>query len=221
MSAATAKAFVDELDGENRAALDRIGKAAKGTGGEDAQLSVPRLLKLALKNELEAAEIAAVWLVDTPELDVKLALMRQCGDEARHFRLITERLAALAIDTTALDPRAGGYTPLYEYLKSLKSTVERIAAGQFTREALALVRNEVFIGFCEASGDDVTASLYRDTVQPDEKHHHELGRKLLLRYAVDAKSREKARAAAKRTLELAEEIQEIARMKGIVSIPGC
>ncbi|HVO30751.1 MAG TPA: ferritin-like domain-containing protein [bacterium] len=217
----TARGFLDELDAENKRALDRIVKGAKATDGNDAQLSVPRLLKLALKNELEAAEIAAVWLVDTGELDVKLAFMRQCGDEARHFRLITERLAALAIDTTALDPRSGGPTELYKFLASLKTTVERVAAGQFTREALALVRNDVFVEFCEASGDETTASLYRDIIQPDEKHHHELGRRLLTRYAVDAKSRAKAKAAAARTLELAEEMQEIARMKGLACIPGC
>jgi uncharacterized ferritin-like protein (DUF455 family) len=152
---------------------------------------------------------------------VKLAFMRQCGDEARHFRLITERLAALAIDTTSLDPRAGGPSELQTYLLSLKTSVERVAAGQFTREALALVRNEVFIDFCEASGDDTTASLYRDVIQPDERHHHELGRTLLARYVSDGSTRDAARAAAKRTLEIADELQEIARMKGVVSVPGC
>ena len=44
----TAKAFLEELDAENKRALARIGTLAKGTGGENAQLSVPRLLKLAL-----------------------------------------------------------------------------------------------------------------------------------------------------------------------------
>src|SRR5262247_942754 len=49
---------------------------------------VVRRLKMALKNELEASEIAAVWIPTTPEVEVKLSLARQVGDEAKHYRLI-------------------------------------------------------------------------------------------------------------------------------------
>lgn len=220
MSAHPNAKFIAELDAANTVALSRIRVSTTTGKGEDS-LSVPRLLKLALKNELEATEIAAFWLGDTAELDVKMALARQCGDEARHFKLINERLAALAIDTTGLDPRTGGYTALFGYLKSLPTTVERVAAGQFTREALALVRNDAFIDYCEASGDPTTASLYRDVIQPDEKHHHELGRKLLERYAVTPEKQELARVASARVLEMAEEMTEIARLKGVVCAPGC
>ena len=212
--------FIEELDKTNRAALDRLGALA-ASGRDKTDITVPRLLKVALKNELEAFEIAALWIPSTAELDVKLALARQCGDEAKHFKLIGERMSALAIDITRLDPREGGYSKLYEYLETLQSSVERIAAANFTREGLALVRNQVFIEFCEASGDPVTAALYRDVIQPDERHHHDAGRKLLARYAIDAPSRKLATAAAARVLELAEEIQEMARMKGIVCPPGC
>lgn len=216
--------FIAELQALNDQALSRIGTLAKtGISGRDSDeaISVPRLLKIALKNELEATEIAAIWLTDTPELDAKIALARQCGDEAKHFRMIQERLNALAIDTSTIDPRVGGYSPLFDYLKSLKSTIERVAAGQFTREALALVRNEAFIEFCEASGDPITASLYRDVIQPDEKHHHELGRRLLERYAVKPDDQQRARTAATKVLSMAEELQEIARLKGVVCPPGC
>lgn len=212
--------FIEELDTANKAALERIGTLA-ATGRDTTDITVPRLLKVALKNELEAFEIAASWVRSTSELDVKLAFARQCGDEAKHFKLIGERMSALAIDITRLDPREGGYSKLFLYLETLESSVERIAAANFTREALALVRNQVFIEFCEASGDPVTAALYRDVVQPDEKHHHETGRRLLMRYAIDAGARKKAAVASARVLELAEELQEIARMKGIVCPPGC
>ena len=212
--------FLSDLDAANAAALDRIAVLA-AKGRDQTDITVPRLLKLALKNELEAFELAAMWIPETMELDVKLALARQCGDEAKHFKLISERMAALAIDITRIDPREGGYSKLFIFLTSLKTTVERVAAANFTREGLALVRNQVFIDFCEASGDPVTAALYRDVIQPDERHHHELGRKLLGRYAADAASRKAAATAAAKTLELAEEIQEMARMKGIVCPPGC
>jgi len=206
--------FLAELDVENARALERIGAAAAREPAGD--VTVPRLLTLALKNELEATECAAMWLPTTREVDVKLALARQAGDEAKHFRLIEKRLGELGVATDAARFEPGPRSPL------LETTVERVAAGQFTREALAVVRNDEFIRFCESRGDAATAALYRDVIQPDERHHHELGRSLLARLATTEGAREQARAAARKTLELAEELQEIARLKmGVSRAPGC
>ena len=215
------EAFVAALDAENRAALATL--AARSAAGEapDA-LSVPQLLKLALRNELEATELAARWLIDTPELDARLALARQCGDEAKHYRWIEERLRALGHDLEGFDPGAPGPTPLSAYLASLRGTVERAAAGQFTREAIAVARNEVFAEFCAARGDAETAALYRDRIQPDEQHHHELGRRLLVKYATTDEAQARAREAARATLRIADEVQELARLRlGVSRAPGC
>jgi uncharacterized ferritin-like protein (DUF455 family) len=147
-------------------------------------------------------------------------LARQAGDEAKHFRMIQRRLAEIGGEGAAFDP--GPPSPMLTYLSSLGTSVERVAAGQFTREALAVVRNDEFIRFCVSRGDETTAALYRDVIQPDERHHHELGRSLLARLVVDDETREAARRAAKKTLDLAEELQEIARMKrGVSRAPGC
>jgi hypothetical protein len=113
-------------------------------------------------------------------------------------------------------------SPMFRFLAGLGTTVERVAAGQFTREALAQVHNQVFIDFCEASGDPDTARLYRDVIQPDEGHHHEMGRRLLLRLATTDEAQALARAASAKTLSIAGEIQEMARLKkGIARAPGC
>lgn len=217
----TGEQFVMSLAEENRLALDRL--AHLSTAGEPTpDLSVERLLRVALRNELEASEVAALWMGTTSELDVKLALARQTGDEAKHYRLITDRLKAMGVDADQIDPREGGYSPLFEYLHSLQSTAARVAAGQFTREGIALVRNQCFIEFCDAIGDKETVALYRDVIQPDERQHHELGRRLLARYAATENEQQVAHQAARRTLELAEEIQEMARLKaGISRAPGC
>ena len=216
----TPDAFLAELDDETNLALDRI---AAGTSSEPSgEVTVERLLRLALKNELEATECAAAWIPSTPEVDVKLAFARQAGDEAKHFRLIEGRLRELGADVDVAAFDGGPRSPLLQWMLTLQTTVERVAAGQFAREALAVVRNEEFIRFCESRGDQATATLYRDVIQPDERHHHELGRKLVARLAVDPPSRELAGAAARKTLSLAEELQEIARLKmGISRAPGC
>jgi 1,2-phenylacetyl-CoA epoxidase catalytic subunit len=217
----TPQEFVAELGAENRAALDRIALgSAAGEPSDD--LDVAKLLLLALKNEIEATECAAAWIATTPEISVKLALARQAGDEAKHYKLIQKRLAELGVDTRALNPIAAGKSPLLAYLLGLEGTVARVAAGQFTREALALVRNAEFIRYCRAVGDEQTAELYEAIIQPDETHHHELGRSLLLELATGDDVQQKAREASARVLALAEELQEIARLKlGISRAPGC
>jgi hypothetical protein len=213
--------FLAELD---RAVEDKLGEIERAAAGAQpgGPIGVAELLIVALKKELEASEEAALWMTREGDVEVKLALARQCGDEAKHYRLIETRLRELGVDVAKLDPEAGGRSPMFGYLAGLETTVERVAAGQFTREALAQVQNRVFIELCEARGDSKTASLYRDVIQPDELHHHELGRRLLERFATTEEAQQKARAAAAKTLQIAEELQEMARIKkGIARAPGC
>ena len=213
--------FLEELDGAVASALATLGKAAAATEPA-ADVGIAQLLATALKKELEAAEEAALWMTREDDVDVKLALARQCGDEAKHYRLIEARLGELGVDPSALRPKAGEPSPMFQFLASLGTTVERVAAGQFTREALAQTHNQVFIEYCEAKGDHATARLYRDVIQPDEGHHHEMGRRLLGRLAVTDEARALARAASAKTLAIAGEIQEMAHLKkGIARAPGC
>ena len=218
----TAAEFVVRLDAENQAALRGLEPDATLKPEVEGALNVPNLLKVALKNEIEATEIAARWLVATDDVRVKMAFARQAGDEAKHFRMIAERLKQLGFDPDAIDPLAGGFGPLFKYLDSLTTTVERVAAGQFTREAIAVVKNRQFIEFCDRVGDKDTAALYRDVIEPDERYHHELGRALLLRLATTDDAQASATRAARRTLELAEELQKKAlATAGIHHAPGC
>jgi hypothetical protein len=183
---------------------------------------VVRRLKIALKNELEASELAAMWMPSTPEIDVKLALARQAGDEAKHYRLIEKRLEKLGASLAEFDPSAGGYGPMFQLLTSFQSTVERVAGAQLARESLALKKNEQFIEFCEKAGDHETATLYREEIQPDEEWHVDLGRRVLEKYATTPELREKVRRAAQAVLELAVKIQnkQLKELK-VSHAPGC
>ena len=73
-----------------------------------------------------------------------------------------------------------------------------------------MVKNRQFIELCERAGDDKTARLYREVIEPDERFHHEMGVKFLRELAIDADSQALARAARLRTIELAEELQNLA-----------
>jgi uncharacterized ferritin-like protein (DUF455 family) len=218
----TAEEFVARLDADNQRLLRQLAPDDTLRPEVEGDLTVLNLLKVALKNEIEATEIAARWLCTTEDVAVKLAFARQVGDEAKHYRMIADRLQVLGFDAAGFDPLAKGYGPLFTYLTTLESTVERVAAGQFTREAIAVVKNRQFIEFCEHAGDRETATMYRDVIEPDERYHHELGRSLLLRLAVTPEAQAVASVAARRTLALAEELQRAAlTTAGIHHAPGC
>lgn len=215
--------FIAELDAANREVLNRMKEMddANAAAGDDGP-PITAMLRAALKNELEATELAARWMPSTEQLDLKLALARQVGDESRHLALLAERLRELGEDPFDPDPLSLPWSPLFQYLESLTDPVERIAAAHFTREGIALVKNEQFATLCEERGDEETAELYRETINADEQHHHNLGRGLLARYATDEAAQERARQAARRTLELAEETQAAAfAKKGVARGPGC
>jgi uncharacterized ferritin-like protein (DUF455 family) len=217
-----ARAFVDEMQqyvADKLASLDLL--KDEESGPADRQ-EVIRRLKVALKNELEAAELAAVWIPSTPEIDVKLALARQAGDEARHYHLIEKHLEAMGVSLAGFEPAAEGYGPMYNLLRGFDSTVERLAGAHFTREALALKKNDQFIEFCERAGAQETADLYRKQIQPDEGWHVDIGHRFLQRYASSEEDQGKARRAVEAVLDLAVKVQrkQFQELK-LSHAPGC
>jgi hypothetical protein len=216
----TGKEFVDSLMKEMQALFARLGETETLESESEGRMDVPTLLRLALKSELEASELAAFWLPSTPELDAKSLLAEQCGDEMRHYGLISKRLAELGDDLAGFDPLADGHSPLYQYQRGLRTTVERVAAGPFTSEAIAQVRNDQFVRFCASVGDHATARLYSEVIQPEEQHHHLLGRTIVEKYATSPELQELAAAAVRNTLAIADELRNLAeKTTGLHNLP--
>jgi hypothetical protein len=214
----TSEEFVAQLERTNAEAIERMHPDEAPSGSAD----LLALLRIAMKNELEAFELASHWIPTTPELDVKLGLARQVGDEAKHYGLIAGRYRELGGDLESFNPLEGGFSRLFHYLTGLSTSVERLAAGQFTREAIARTRNDMFIEFLRYSGDSATAALYEGIIQPDESYHQELGKSMLLKYAVTSEAQTAARQACQRTLEIAGSLRAGAIQKtGVHQIPGC
>jgi 1,2-phenylacetyl-CoA epoxidase catalytic subunit len=214
------KEFVAQLVEEMDRLFARLGETETLESEADGEVNVVTLLRLALKSELEASELAGFWMPTTPEVDAKMALALQCGDEMKHYGMISQRLAELGEDLTDFDPLAEGHSPLYQYLRGLRTTVERIAAGPFASEAIAQVRNTQFVNFCRSVGDEGTASLYDQIIQPEEAHHHHLGRAILEKYATTPELQELAASAVRNTLAIADELSNLAaKTAGTHNIP--
>lgn len=214
------KEFVTSLQAEMQELFSQLGETETLESESGGNVDVVTLLKLALTSELEASEIAALWMPTTPEIDAKLALAHQCGDEMKHYHLIERRLGELGEDLSAFDPLADGYSAIYQYLRPLRSTPERIAAGPFASEAIAEVRNAQFMAFCRTVGDEGTAKLYEEIIQPEEVHHHALAAEVLANHCTTPEAQEAARAAMRNTLAIADELRTLAeKTTGLSSIP--
>ncbi len=186
--------FVEELERELAAAVARLAEPRLR-----APAALPEVMAAALREEIEASEVAALWMPGEFDLELKLVFARLCGDEARHYRLLAARLEARG---TRLDPLARGRSPLFRYLKGLETPAERLAAGAFARKGLAPARSAALAELCQANGDLETAQLYREVIGPEGAEHHQLGRQLLPRFAVTPEDQERARRALARTLQL-------------------
>lgn len=212
--------FLAQLDADKAARLEPMVAAGRMAIDQEVPADAQRLLQVALANEINVSELAALWMPTTREVDVKLAFARQAGDEAGHFQLVAERLAALGFDPASFAPPAAN--ALFQYLRGLESTVERIAGGLYALEAIAYAVNENFMAYCARRGDDETVRIYREYIQPDERAHHELGKRLLVKYATTPELEAAARGAALRVLDLAAQTRETAaKMVGAACFPGC
>ena len=211
--------FVEQLEAWKSERLAPIVGAGRTSLTADAQGDPTQLLQVALANEINVSELAAAWMPSTRELDVKLAFARQAGDEAGHFQLVADRLTALGFDVASFSPADN---PMFQYLRGLTTTVERIAAGLFTLESIAYGVNENFMAFCDQRGDHETVRIYREYIQPDEQAHQRLGQRLLGKYATTPELQQLARDTVARLLEIAGATRANAAARlGTACFPGC
>jgi uncharacterized ferritin-like protein (DUF455 family) len=212
--------FIAELEAFKAERLAPIIGAGRLSLDGDAPGDPKALLQVALANEIGVSELAAVWIPATVEVDVKIAFARQAGDEANHFNLVADRLAAHGIDVAAWSPPPDN--PLFVYMKQLSTTVERIAAGLFTLESIAYGVNENFMALCAQRGDHETVRVYREYIQPDEQAHQQLGQRLLAKYATTDALQALARETVGKVLDIAQAARAKAAEKlGTACFPGC
>jgi len=212
--------YLTRLDSVLKSRLNELSEQIKGHHNPDAKVpGMNMLLSAALKNEWETTLLTSHWVCDEENPSLRVALSRLAGDEAKHYQLIEERLKNLNthVKKEDLDQR----TPLYKFLIQQKTSFDRAVTGPFTREALAVIRNEVFLEHCESIGDTTTLELYHE-IQEDEAHHHQLGRKFLELFITNDEEYEHAKSKMLETLQVVDDIQEMAVMqKGICKLPGC
>jgi hypothetical protein len=207
-----AATYVSELEGKHLDSFRQVVASFVASLGKE-NLSVTDVLRLEMRGVVEAIEVAALWLPDCEELDMKLALAARAGDCAQHFKLLGQRLEANGVPLATFDVRFGGYSKLFAFFRSLQTTEERAAAGFLTLGGLNLTRFEALSQWCQERGDAETAALYRGRLADDEQRHADGGRDLLIAVAESEESQARARRTTYRTVELVSELQDPALLR--------
>jgi hypothetical protein len=197
-----AELFISDFHAKNQASLSRHLIAFKAALGKET-LEIVDFLRLAMKDAIEAAEVAALWFADCDNLDMKIGFAEQCGSAAAHYRLISERIAGLGAEP--FDPRSGGYSRFFGFLRSLQTPEERAAAGLVTLRTFNIGRMSVFADLCDERGDADTAKIFRERIAGDEQRVFDTGWRILIANGPTEESQARGRRAAFRIVELAAE----------------
>jgi hypothetical protein len=202
---AEAETFVSEFHAKNQASLERHLAAFRLTLTKET-LDTVDLIRLAMKDAIESAEVAALWFVDCDDLEMKIGLAEHCGIAATHLRSLSAR--ALALGAQPFDPRVGGYSRFFGFLRSLQTPEERASASQVTLRTFNVGRLSAFADLCAERGDVETERLFRDVMVADERRIFEVGWRALLLAANNEESQARARRSAFRIVELASDVVE-------------
>ena len=179
-------------------------------------VSIADLLRLESKLAIESLEASAIWIVDSESLEMKILFGLQCGVHARQFHRLQDRLATLGLAPGSYDPRQGGYSKLFAFLRSLQTSEERAATGLLTLGGAAVARLEALLSVCEAKGDTDTAALIRSDLLPDEQRRVDEGRDKLVFLTPVEDSQARARRAIYKTMELLGEIFEPGTLRRVL-----
>ncbi len=211
-----ADVFVAELEFKNQESFR--GLVASGylpvMAGDGT--SVADMLRLETKFAIESIEAAAIWIANTESLEMKILLGSQCGIHARHYQKLQDRLSVLGLAPGSYDPRQGGYSKLFAFLRSLQTSEERAASGLLTLGGSAVARLGALLAVCEERGDEDTVNLLRSELIPDEQHRADEGRDRLVLLVTAEDSQARARRAIYKTIELLGELYEPGALRRVL-----
>jgi hypothetical protein len=211
-----ADVFIAELEFKNQESFR--GLVASGylpaLAGDGA--SVADMLRLETKFAIEFIEASAIWIADSESLEMKILLGTQCGVHARQYRRLQDRLSALGLAPGSYDPRQGGYSKLFAFLRSLQTSEERAATGLLTLGGSAVARLSALAAVCEDKGDGDTRDLLRHELIPDEQRRSDEGRDRLVLLTTAEDSQARVRRSIYKTIELLGELYEPGALKRVL-----
>jgi len=202
---ADAETFIKDFHTKNQTSLDRHLVTLRASIAKE-NLDVADFIRLAMKDAIESAEVGALWFVDCDDLGMKMGFADQCGTAAAHHRALGARLAALGAEP--FDPRQGGYSRFFGFLRSLTTPEERASAGEVTLRTFQVGRLAILAELARERGDAETAELLAGRITADLRNVIEIGWRSLVLHSPNEECQARGRRAAFRIVELAGEVVE-------------
>jgi hypothetical protein len=216
----SADVFVAETESKNQESLRGLVVSGYLPALAGDTTSIADMLRLETKLAIESIEATAIWIADTDSLEMKIVLGTQCGVHARGYKKLQDRLSVLGLAPGSYDPRQGGYSKLFAFLRSMQTSEERVAAGLLTLGGAAVARLEALRVVCGERGDEETGELLRSGLIPDEQRRADEGRDRLVLLATAEDSQARARRAIYKTIELLGEIYEPGTLRRVLGRSG-
>jgi bacterioferritin (cytochrome b1) len=193
--------FADQLTAEID---DYIEEYGLDNARFDTQLTEDQMregLYTRIYNELVAVDLSRRMLDDLDASDDPQAfvhLLKQMGDEAKHARMLSQRLWNLGGDPTKVFERANESTQSFWEMFDNLDVIETTVMLQCGAERMAQHRHEKELRFY----DDETAEIYRNVISPEEKFHAKIGVNLLRKLCIDRETQLKALRKSREGREL-------------------
>jgi len=216
----SADVFVAETESKNQESLRGLVVSGYLPVLAGDSVCIADMLRLEAKLAIESVEATALWIADSESLGMKILLGNQCGVYARQYDKLQDRLSGLGLAPGSYDPRQGGYSKLFAFLRSLQTGEERAAAGLLTLGGAAVARLEALLSVCGERGDVETGELIKAVLLPEEQRRTEQGRDRLVVLATAEDSQARARRAVYKTVELLGELYEPGALKRVLGRVG-
>ena len=204
MPALSTEDFLKQLAEHREAAWEKMTAERKSYGAEKplSAAVVLRRLQFGVVMERRAAEVAARWVGEIPDLELQHSMSEYVANELKHASILRKRITELGGDPDELwQNPLPELKELWDYHAGLGSFCELIASVQYGHEEFFPRTSKSFIERVEPM-DPQTAAIYRDTLLADEAGHEWLAPELLRRYAVDGDIQERCLEALKKGCEL-------------------
>lgn len=176
--------FADRLAAEIDAYIDEYGL---DDARFETQLNEDQMregLYTRIYNEIVAIDLSRQMLDDLDASDdpqVFIHLLKQIEDEAKHARMLSQRLWNLGGDPTKVFERANESTREFWEMFDGLDVIEMAVMLQCGAERMAQHRHEKELHFY----DDETSEIYKSVISPEEKFHAKIGMNLIRKLCTD------------------------------------
>ena len=188
------EAFADRMIEEVDAYIEHYGLDSARFDADLSEDEMREGLYTRIFNEIKAIDHPREMLDTAEDPQVFIHLLKQIEDEAKHARMLAQRLWNLGGEPEKVFERAADSTvEFWELFDDREDIVDKAAVLQSGAEHMAQYRHPKELEFY----DDETAAIYADVIVPEEQFHAKIGKNVFRTHCRDEGSQRRALQSAR------------------------